>query len=491
MSESLNIRTGKAIFWSFIDRFGIQICNLVIQVILARLILPAYFGVVVTSMIVLNILSVFVDAGFGAALIQRKNISRTDISTVFYLNVGIALTVVIFLMGTRQAIADYFEESELVWVVPALSLSLLAASFGQAQSQMLSKTLNFKLLTQLSFPSVLLGGAVGIVMALLGANIWALICQQVTTNGSRSLLLWRKCPQEIQPDFGFSFESLKRLFGFSFGVFGGSLLHRVAQNLAGLIIAKSFGAEDLAFYDRARLFQKSSTQPLVGLINRVLFPVFSEIQDDKAKIRSALRYGVPLAIGFTAPMMFWMMATAENLVIVILTDAWSDSIQYLRVVPLMGITLVLSGVKANVIRSQGDGRLAFLLSLYRNTVILLGLLLTWQYGIMAMVVGQVVCFGLNMIVNDYFTYRYTGYTMMEQWRDWLPSVLLAGFAAMLSLAVYLVAVDSHLANLLIQTIVFLTAYLFGCKLFGLEFYQRLIQLGKHIQNPGRFFQSAP
>ena len=163
LTESLKKRTGKAIFWSFLERFGIQICNLCIQVILTRLILPEYFGIVVTSMIVLNVLSVFVDAGFGAALIQRKEIGRTDVSTVFYLNVAIALAVVVGLYLARFQIADYFEEGELSWVVPALSLSLLAASFGQAQSQMLTRTLNFKLLAQLSLPSVLAGGAVGMV----------------------------------------------------------------------------------------------------------------------------------------------------------------------------------------------------------------------------------------------------------------------------------------------------------------------------------------
>ena len=441
-------------------------------------------------MIVLNILSVFVDAGFGAALIQRKNISRTDISTVFYLNVGIAIAVVAFLIGTRQAIADYFAEPELVWVVPALSLSLLAASFGQAQSQMLTKTLNFKLLTQLSFPSILLGGTVGVAMAWFGANIWALIAQQVTANGVRSLLLWQKCPKEIRPDFNFSFNSLKKLIGFSSGVFGGALLRRITQNLAGLIIAKSFGSEDLAFYDRARLFQKSTTTPLVGMINRVLFPVFSEIHDDKPRMKSALRSGVPLAIGCTAPLMFWMMATAEHLVVVALGDAWRQSIQYLRIVPIMGITLVLSGIKANVVRSQGNGKLVFFLSIFRNSLVIVGLLLTWQFGIMAMIVGQIVCFLINMFVNEFFTFRYTGYTMVEQWRDWLPSVLLSIAAAIISLTVYFASIESHFLNLIIQSVVFAIAYLLSCKLFNLEICQRLIQLGKRIGNPRELVESV-
>lgn len=441
-------------------------------------------------MIVLNVMSVFIDAGFGAALIQRKKINRTDISTVFYFNVGIAVAVVAFLISTRQFIANYFEESELAWVIPALSLSMLAASFGQTQVQMLSKTLNFRLLTQLSLPSIVLGGATGIVMALLGTNIWALIAQQITTNGVRSFLLWRSCPEEIQPDFSFSFESVKKLVGYSSGVFGGALFQRITQNLAGLIIAKSFGSEDLAFYDRARLFQKSSTMPLVGMINRVLFPVFSEIQDDKPRIKSALRSGVPLAIGCAAPLMFWMMATAEHLVVVTVTDVWRDSIQYLRIVPIMGLTLVLSGIKANVIRSQGSGKLIFSLNLYRNSLIIVGLVLTWQFGIMAMVVGQVVCFVLNMIVNDYFTFRYTGYTMTEQWRDWLPTVLVSLAAAGVSLAIYFLAIESHLVNLLIQTIIFSAAYLLGCKLFDLEIYHRLVQIGKRIGNPKSTFESV-
>ena len=150
-------------------------------------------------MIVLNILRAFVDAGFGAALVQRKEITRTDVSTVFYLNVGIALGVVVFLISVRHSIASYFQESELAWVVPTLSLGLLIASFGQAQVQMLSRTLNFKLLTRLSLPSIALGGILGITLAMFGANIWALIGQQIATNGARRTLALSKHLIRLEP----------------------------------------------------------------------------------------------------------------------------------------------------------------------------------------------------------------------------------------------------------------------------------------------------
>ena len=456
-----------------------------IQLLLARMIAPEYFGVVATALIVLNIMKVMIDGGFGAALVQRKNITRTDVSTVFYLNVVISVLCFAGLALLSQPLALYFEQPDLRWIIPSLSLTLLFASLGQAQAQMLIKQLKFKLMAKITFPAVVFGGLTGILLAICGANIWALIGQQLAQSGLRSALLWWFTPRELQPNFKISFESFRRLSGFSFGVLGNELLRCVTQNLVGLIIAKSFGAEDLAFYNRARFFQRSPTQPLVGLLNRVLFPVFSEIQDDKKKICSALRTGIPLAIGCVAPLMFWLMASAEPLIIVTLTEVWSESIQYLRVVPLMGITLVLSGIKSNVIRSQGDGQLIFLLSLFRNTVIIGGLLITWRFGIMAMIVGQVICFLLNMLVNDFFTQRYTGYSMREQWADWAPYVGLSAIVGLASMSIYWANLKSDLLTLIVQTVAFVLLYLLGCRLANLIVYQKLSHIIKQFKPLGR------
>ena len=438
------------------------------------MIAPEEWGIIATAMIVLSILGVIIDGGFGAALIQRKQISRTDVSTVMYMNVALACIGFFFLLVAAKPIAVYFNQPDLTWIIPTLSITLLVASFGQSQSQMLSKGLHFKLLAKLTIPSILSGGLVGITMACFGFKAGALIGQQITINCVRTILLWVVCPRELQPNFGFSFSSFKKLAGFSFGVLGNSLLHRGTQNMTGLIVAKSFGAADLGFYNRARFFQQAPTTPLLRLLNRVLFPVFSEIQDDKTRLKSALRTGIPIAIGCVAPLMFWLIATAEPLILVVLTDVWSESTQYLRVVPLMGITLLLSGIKSNVIRSQGDGRLIFLLSLYRNAIILIGLLITWRFGIMAMIVGQVVCYCMNMIVNDYFTQRYTGYTMVEQWMDWTPYILLSCFSALLALPIAWTSISSSLVVLILQSLVFALAYGIGCKVLNLPIYQKVV-----------------
>lgn len=446
------------------------------------MIAPEYFGVVATALIVLNILRVLVDGGFGAALVQRKHISRTDISTVFYLNIAIAFVSLGIIALVSNWIAIYFEQPDLTWIVPALGLTLVFASFGQAQSQMLVKQLKFKFLAKITFPPVLAGGAVGITLAFMGANVWALIGQQLTQSCLRSTLLWMLSPRENQPDFKFSVSSFRKLSGFSFAVLGNELLRRITQNLTGMIIAKSFGVEDLAFYNRARFFQRSPTQPLVSLLNRVLFPVFSEIQNEPKKIKSTLRSGIPIAIGCVAPLMFWLMATAKPLVIVTLTDVWSETIQYLRIVPLMGITLVLSGIKSNVIRSQGNGKLIFLLSVCRNSLIVVGLVITWRYGIIAMVIGQIVCFGLNMVINDYFTQRYTGYTLLEQWADWTPYVILSSFAGAIALAVSWANMSNHLVMLVLQTIVFGAVYFAGCWTMNLLLYRKIVSQINRLKN---------
>lgn len=411
--------------WSFVERFGVLGVNFIVQIVLARLIAPEYFGIIATTTILLQISTVIVDGGLGAALIQRKEINRTDISTVFYINLSIAVIVLLTAFLFSSNIANYFREPALENVVPALAVGLIFTAVGKTQMDMLIKELQFQKVARISFPSTLVGGAIGLVMAYGGFNVWALVAQRLTTQGLNSVLLWSMCPARIQPNFKFSNASFKKLAGFSMGILGNSIIMQITRNLIGLIVARVFGAEDLAYYNRARFFQKAPTEPLLALLNRVLFPVFSEVQDDNEKIRNALRRGIPMLMFVVAPIMFVMIATSETMILAVLGEAWLPTASYLQVVPLIGITFALSAVKSTIIRAKGDGRLIFILSIVRNGLSILVLSFTWQYGIMAMVIGQIIVYVINMIINDVFTYRYIDYKLTEQWSDWFAYILVA------------------------------------------------------------------
>lgn len=476
--------------WSFIERFGVMGVAAVVELILANLIAPEYFGVIATVAILISILAVFVDGGFGAALVQRKNVSRTDISTVFYFNVFTAFLILGCLWFSADWFAAYFNDPLLGQVIPWLAVGICLSAFGQAQNQMMVKQLKFRELAWISFPSIVLSGILGVGMAMVGFEIWALVVLRLSRQGILSVLLWVTCPKEIQPNFRFSFQSLKRFAGLSMGIMGNTFVARLTRNLIGLVTMKVFGASELAYYNQSRFFQKTPTEPLVGVLNRVLFPVFSEIQDDNKKIKSSLRQGIPLMIFFVAPMMFFMIASARPLVLVLLNDSWLDTVSYLRIVPVIGITFSLAAIKSNVIRAKGNGKLIFVLSLIRNGLSIATICFTWQYGIMAMIVAQIVCYFINMTINDYFTRDYIGYSFTEQWSDWIPIVVIGGVSALPAYLVDYLTQESDLLILALQAIVFVVVYLTLCTAFKTSGLKSVAAMSKHATNKIQGWNSA-
>ena len=479
---SLKKKTTQGLLWSFVERFGVLGVSFVVQIVLMRLIAPENFGVIATVIILLQILSVIIEGGFGPALIQRKDISRTDISTAFYLNVGLSLAVMVGLILGAPTIAAYFKQPELEQILPLLALTLCFSAGGQAQLQMLMKGLKFKKLAWISLPATLISSAIAIAMAYKGFEIWALVFLRLSYELITTCLVWLTCPVEIRPNFRFSFRSFHKLSGLSMGILGSNLLMRVTRNLIDLIIARVFGAEQLAYYNRARFFQKAPTEPVVGILNRVLFPVFSEIQDDNAKIRQSLRNGVPMLMFFISPIMFFLIASAPALIVVLLTKTWLPTAEYLRIVPLFGITFSLAAIKSNVIRAKGNGRLIFILSLFRNALSIAMLYFTWQHGIMAMIIGQAICYLINMFLNDFWTSRYIQYPMLSQIWDWLFYVTLGACSALAAYTIELLQFESALLVLSMQTLVFSGMYLTVCGVTRAQGMSRSIELALSYTN---------
>ena len=461
-----------------------------VQLILANLILPEFFGVIATVAILLVILGALVDGGFGAALVQRQNITRTDISTVFYFNVATSLMIFVIMCFSSGSLAGYFKEPLLESVIPWLAFGVVLASVGQTQMQMLTKQLDFKGLALLSFPATLIGGTVGVVMALAGMNVWALVGMRLVNHACFSAGLWWKCPRELQPNFQFSFASLKRLSGLSLGILGSSLLAKITRNLIGLITMKVFGSAQMAFYTQARFFQKTPTEPLASILNRVLFPVFSEIQGDNEKIKRSLRRGIPILMFVVAPVMFFLIGAAKPLILVLLNDNWLPTVSYLRIVPVIGITFSLAAIKNNVIRSKGDGLLIFILSLARNSLSIIALYFSWSYGVMAMIIAQIVVYVFNMFLNDFFTSRYVGYTMYQQVCDWMPYVLVAAICAGVCWAAEAV-IDNNWLLLTVQTVLFASLYLLICVKLRLQGFQSGWEIARqHLPSLSKYSDSA-
>ena len=448
---------------------GNKIMLLVVQILLARIVGPNEFGLLALTSIFVLLAGLITDGGFSDAIIQAKSVSRIDISTVFFINLMVASAMVAVLMIAAPTISSFFGEPRLCLILRVISLILVISALGKIHSSLLVRNLEFKRLFWISTPAIIVSSIVGLTMAVSGFGVWAIVAQQLCTGICSSVLYWVTSPFDRHPTLAFSWESARRLAGFGGSMLGAGLMYQGFAQLYGLVIGKFYLPADLAFYNRAQSFQRTPVATLQTIIGRVLFPVFSGIQDDDQRVTRSLRKGMPMLAFVIIPIMVLLISIARPLVLFLLSDEWLPTAQYLTWLPIVGIVYSLSAINVTVWKAKGRSKMFFVATVAKQ-VLALGILIgTVRFGVYWIVVGQVVHAIIAHVINMFLTGRISGYSVRMQVFDTMPYLAVAAFAGSVSYCIFELAISlPTLIQLILQTILFSSLYLFACRLFQLE-----------------------
>ena len=182
MSKSLSYQAVKGVMWSAVERFSVQGIQFVLSIVIARLVLPSEYGLIAMLGIFLAIAQTFVDSGFSNALIQKKDRTEVDYSTVFYFNILIALVVYGVLFISAPYIASFYREPELTTVTRWAGLNVVLNGFSIVQRAKLTIRVDFKTQAKASLIAVIVSGLIGILLAYRGYGIWALVFQTLSSS---------------------------------------------------------------------------------------------------------------------------------------------------------------------------------------------------------------------------------------------------------------------------------------------------------------------
>lgn len=227
--ESLKDKTVKGVAWSGIDnvtQFGV---GFVVSIVLARLLSPDDYGLIGIIAIFTAVCNSLIYGGFGTALIRKKEATDEDYNTVFWVNLisSLFLYAVIFLCS--PLIADFFKREELIALTRVSALGMIIGALALVQQTILTKYIDFKTQTKITFIASIISGVVGISMALLGFGVWALVFQGLVSSIARTLLLW--IYNKWIPNFRFSYQSFQELFGFGWKLMASGLLDTYSSHL--------------------------------------------------------------------------------------------------------------------------------------------------------------------------------------------------------------------------------------------------------------------
>lgn len=474
--KNLKEKTISGMIWSTVGRFGTMALSFVSNLVLARLLMPGDFGVIGMLHVFIAVSSVFVTAGFGSALIQKKNPTHIDYTSVFWWNLAAALLFYWILFLSAPAIAGFYKMPELKPVVRVLSLTLIINSFSIVQTNQLRKQLKFKLLSMRTLGASFAGTVVSIVLALLGYRYWSLVAGTLVTNFIGVLLLWRL--SSWRPTREFSVQSLKELFAFGGLMALSSFVETIFTNLQSLIIGKWYSAGDLGYYTQARRLEDVPTQSLSHIVNQVSFPVFSSLQDDRSELVETVRRNTKAINYINFPLMALLIVIARPLILLLYGAKWEVSIPYFQILCISSLVFSMNTLNTNVIKALGRGKLYFWVQLVKRLIGLVLIVLGARAGMMPLMWALTIIGYTSILINMYVNGRLIGYGIVAQVKDligyFIAALACAGAVWLLGRVLpwhpYLV--------MFIQVVVFLVLYLGISRLFRFSSYYTYLDVAK-------------
>ncbi len=476
MSE-LKEKAVTGVFWSFIERFGSQFILMLSQIILANLLSPKDFGMFAMLTIFIAISQTFIDSGFDNALIQKNDVTDSDYSTVFYFNIIIAVVIYIILFFAAPYVADFYNTPVLELVMRVVCFSLVFSSFGLIQFVKFKIDMDFKSIANVVLIANLLSSVIAIIMAMLGYEIWALVAQIMGLYFFRTLFFWIK--SSWRPKWHFSFKSFKSMFSFGSKLLMAGLLNEVFENIYNVVIGRMFPAASLGFFDQAKKMQNIPITTLAKIVGNVTLPAFSKVQNQKEK----LQYGFDKSIKFQSflsfPMMAGLAVVAEPVISFLIGDKWLPCVPYLQLMCIAGMIYTLHTSNLNILVVKGRSDLFLKLEIIKKIIIVIAIIIGLNWGILGLVIGQVVTSFISLIINAYFTRKLIDFGVIKQIKAIKSTMLLTiVMVAFMGLGFF---IESQLWRLLFQILIGGTTYLFFAFLFKVSVLTETLTLVKNFK----------
>lgn len=447
--SDLKLKTARSIKWNTIDRVSTQLLYAIVGIVLANLLSERDFGLVGLLLGFQAFANLFVDSGFGTALLQKKDPTERDYSTVFWFNLTVSTVIYVILFFCAPLIAHAFHDEQiLIPLSRVLFLTFVINALSIVQTNRLMKRMDVKMLAVANTLGLVISGVVGVWMALAGWGVWALVWQYVALGTVKTAWLW--ITGKWWPRGGFSWESLRQIYRVGLSVFSSSMLNTVCLQIYTFVIG-ALNFTLLGVYTQADKWSKMSSASVSQILTATFVPLLSGVQDDRPTF---LRY-MQRVNRFTAfllfPVMFGLAAIGAPLFHTLFGHKWDAAIPIFQILTLRGIFIVMISLYNNFILSLGAARQLFAVELVKDALIFIAILSTmWSGNLTLIVWGQFAASAITYFIVLRMASRITGYPPLRMLSDLLPSLGVA--AAMAALCLFMINIPAPPAVRLVATI---------------------------------------
>ncbi len=497
-NSSLKTKVAKGAMWTLMEKLSTQAVQFVVGMVLARLLTPNDYGTVSLTAIFFAIANVLVDGGFGNALIQKKDADDLDFNSVFYLNLFMSVLVYIALFFAAPWISVFYKTPELKAIVRVSAICFLFNAVNAIQNAELTKKMLFHLSFRVSLITCFTSAVCGITLAFMGFGVWALVWSSLITGfvgviARWFIIAWR-------PKMQFSFQRLKPLFSFGWKMAVSGLLDRFFVNLNGLLIGKFYTKADLAYVNKGQSLPNLAMSEVDATLGRVSFPVLVLLQDDKTKLRNAMRRMIQCSTFLVFPLMVGVAGCSYSLLRLLYGEQWTSATPYMMLSCFSFALWPFSSINLKGIMALGRSDIFLKLEIIKKILKLLAIMLAFRYGVFVFMAVSAFALGpLSVLVNVWPNKKLLGYSMGMQLRDVLPTALICIAEAVVIWGIDFLGdvlrpyfgIANEGANLLmfLGVKLLLQAILGSCVFLGLSIMFRLNPMGEYMRLVARMIRS--
>lgn len=455
----------QSVFWSAVNRFSTQAIQFVVSLVIARLVAPSEFGLIAMLSIFIGISQVFVDGGFNNALIQKQGRTNIDYSTIFYFNIAIALLLYVILFFGASLIAIFYEQPILVPLTRWVALSIIINSLTMIQRTIMSIEHDFKTQAIIAIAAVIVSGTIGILCALKGLGVWALVAQTLSSSGVFLLLFWLM--SKWRPLFVFSIESFKSLFSFGSKVLASGILNTIYINLYNLVIGKVYKPEELGYYTKANSITQLPTTSIALTLQGAVYPFLCEAQNDDERLKSIFLVYTRMICFVVFPIVACMVVLAEPFVVTILTEKWLPAVPLMQILILAYSLYPLCYINCQTLNVKGRSDLFLKTDLLVKGISVVVLAASVPFGIKVMCWSLVIFYIINYIIVSYNVKKVVKITLVEQIKSIIPTVSITIISGGISY-LFTLLISNMWVKLIAGGIVLLVLFLLLAKVFKMR-----------------------
>ena len=426
----------RAIFhgtlWSVIGQFGTMIVSLLSNIILARILTPYEFGQVGVIMFFIVLANVLTESGLAGALVRKKEVTQDDYSTVFVFNLCISLVCLLLLVVSSGYISDFYDDSSLQNILLVSSLILIVNAFQITQNARLTRDLKFKQKSKYRLVAVCIGSAVGILFAILGMGVWALVIMQLVIALFTTIILWRF--EGMFFSLTFKRDSFKSLYSFGMNTTLASILNTAFDNIYQLILGRYFSISQVGLFFQAKKLQEVPVGVIKSTTLGVVFSSLSKIQDETELFRKTY---IKIVLLFTIVMGLLtsvLYVYSESLILLLYGKSWVEAAVYIQLLAVASFFYMQEMFNRVIFKVYDQTHKILYLEIVKKVIQSISIIVGVYYlNLEILLNGFVVTSMLSYLINLHFSRKVINGVALHEMLTTLKVVLVCFTVSILSI----------------------------------------------------------